>query len=85
MLSSDDLDVMQTFLTLVTCDNFMMTMITRAGDDEGGDLGNNSIGHLINDDLQLLLDGRLVRRKGVHPRTQTPNAPSPGEACHLSN
>ena len=63
MLSSDDLDVMQTFLTLVTCD---VTFYDDREDDEAavdddGDVEeNDAIGHLVNDVLQLLLDGRLV-------------------------
>ena len=58
MLSSDDLDVMQTFLTLVTCD---VTFYDdeEAVDDDGGDEENDAIGHLVNDVLQLLLDGLL--------------------------
>ena len=62
MLSSDDLDVMQTFLTLVTCD---VTFYDDRKDDEAavdddGDVEeNDAIGHLVNDVLQLLLDGLL--------------------------
>ena len=62
MLSSDDLDVMQTFLTLVTCD---VTFYDdreddeAAVDDDGNVEENDAIGHLVNDVLQLLLDGLL--------------------------
>ena len=62
MLSSDDLDVMQTFLTLVTCD---VTFYDDREDDEAavdddGDVEeNDAIGHLVNDVLQLLLYGLL--------------------------
>ena len=62
MLSSDDLDVMQTFLTLVTCDVTFCDDHDDDGaavDDGGGDEENDAIGHLVNDVLQLLLDGLL--------------------------
>ena len=45
--------------------------------------GHDAIGHLVNDVLQLLLDGCLVGSEGVHPSTQSPDTPSSVEACHL--
>ena len=58
MLSSDDLDVMQTFFTLVTCDHDADE--AAVNDNGGGEEENDGGGHLINDVLQLLLNGGLV-------------------------
>ena len=62
MLSSDDLDVMQTFLTLVTCDVTFYDDRENDGaafNDDGDVEENDAIGHLVNDVLQLLLYGLL--------------------------